>query len=358
MKSEYRLHFLTEQHKTLTDNLNHISGDLLRAKWFFLATIAAVGTAYIKIISSTKVVWGSTLLCGFGQITESVEGNWFALIIVCLIGNIIFWLISEYALSHAFLFRFIQSKLAKIEKDFDTPGTSKDPSELSYFIKENRGKIFPETDYIIPDQFVPIYWASSWLILINTLVMMAFVPDKTIPMNIIPVFIKINNWTRFLFFLFLSMPFIWKLWTYHCYKLNKFINEHCNFKIKYCPRSFKINIFKKFEDDFFALPQLQSLFGIVMALLILIIYCFYQEEFFIKLAVLFLLIAFWPVIFGFIIHFFRTIIRVDLPKLRGLLFFTPELKLIDGKVPIYYLEKNSRFSHTLKHILAVLYTIT
>ena len=103
--------FYRDYHKSLTDNLNHISDDLLKAKWFFLAAIAAVGIAYEKILS---------ILANHTQI-------WFGFVAVCLVGNIIFWLISEYTLSHAFLFRFIQSKLAKIEQVFNTPGKIKDP---------------------------------------------------------------------------------------------------------------------------------------------------------------------------------------------------------------------------------------
>ena len=49
MDSNIKLEFFSDYHKSLADNRNHISDDLLKAKWFFLAAIAAIGTAYIKI---------------------------------------------------------------------------------------------------------------------------------------------------------------------------------------------------------------------------------------------------------------------------------------------------------------------
>jgi len=36
MEEETKNKFFADYHRSLTDGLNHISGDLLRAKWFFL----------------------------------------------------------------------------------------------------------------------------------------------------------------------------------------------------------------------------------------------------------------------------------------------------------------------------------
>ena len=38
--------FLSAYHQSLTDDINHISVEFMKAKWFFLATIGAAGIAY------------------------------------------------------------------------------------------------------------------------------------------------------------------------------------------------------------------------------------------------------------------------------------------------------------------------
>lgn len=320
--------FLKGYHEGLMDNLNHISDDLLKAKWFFLATIAAIGTAYFKIFKSDKE-------------------NWFAFIAVCLIGNIIFWLLSEYTLSHAFLFRFIQSKLAKIENDFKEK--SKDPATKEYFLfEDNEKKRRFGTDYFIPDQFIPIYWASSWLIIINAIIATALLRRENIPLNIVNENLYINSWTRILILLFLSMPFIWKLWTYHCYKLSKFIKENCNFKIVTCKEG-KCN-------DYFELPQKNVWIGLIIALIGLIINLIFPDKRIVHLLIILgLIISFFLVIIGFIIHLSKTIIRLDLPRLNSFFaqLFTPEIVYDSSDVVcVRFYEK------WFYRVCAVLYNIT
>jgi hypothetical protein len=133
-------------HASMTENLNRISGDLLQAKWFFLASIAAIGTAYVKFVDEAMIKAGLQHV---------------GIFITCLIGNIIFWFLSEYTLSHAFLFRFVQSKLAEVEKASGEKGNVKNPSDESYFLANDNGEKRLSIDFFIPDQFVPIYWASS-----------------------------------------------------------------------------------------------------------------------------------------------------------------------------------------------------
>lgn len=321
MDTKTRLDFFSEYHKSLTDNLNHISDDLLKAKWFFLATIAALGTAYIKI----------------AELPDNKQ-FWFGFVAVCLIGNIIFWLISEYTLSHAFLFRFIQSKLAKIEQAFDVSGKIKDPTTEEYFIKDNRLEI----DYIIPDQFVPIYRASTWLIIINTIIAMSLDP-----MNDINVFIaylridfEMDIWKRALIYLTISLPLIWKLWTYYCYKIDKFINENCKFEIvrrknkKHCP--------------YFVFPIWPSLIGASLGILAYIIFNRGSDIGMCKLLTSGLVGYFWPVMAGLIINILRTLFRLN-SLLRMLRIFTP---LVKKNGATYVIEARCF------RILAVLYNIT
>jgi len=320
MDSNIKLEFFSDYHKSLTDNLNHISDDLLKAKWFFLAAIAAVGTAYIKLVETTNP-----------QI-------WFGFIAICLIGNMIFWLISEYTLSHAFLFRFIQSKLAKIEQLFDVPGKIKDPTSLEYFIKDDRLGI----DYIIPDQFVPIYWGSTWLIIINTIVAMTLDPvtDKDLFIAYLKVNFTLDIWKRALIYLIISLPLIWKLWTYYCYKIDKFINENCSFEIV-------IRKKKKYRG-YFVFPVWPSLIGALLGVLAYIIFVKSSDLKVIQLITIGLVFYFWPVIAGLFINILRTFFRLN-AFLQALRIFTPSVKEEGVTYVVGY-----RFTR----ILAMLYNIT
>jgi hypothetical protein len=315
MEEKTKDEFYSDYHKSLTDNLNHISDDLLRAKWFFLATIAALGTAYMKVYDSTH-----------GEI------KMWSFLIICLIGNIIFWFISEYTLSHAFLFRFIQARMAKIEKMFELKGNTKDPSDDITFVRNDRLVI----DNIIPDQFVPIYWASTWLIIINSII--GFILQT----HYDPSKVVFQLWSyaideRLLYCALISVPFIWKLWTYYGYKLDKFINENCEFRIVLDRHDyyFKFTFYQSFIPCF-----------LVIAIYLALIFCLKITAFDTHTFLFYAIIGyFWPVPLGLIIHFLRTILRVDLNKI-----FTPKVSMENGNYKVL-------LSPWLR-LFSVLYTIT
>jgi hypothetical protein len=310
MEEETKNKFFADYHRSLTDNLNHISGDLLRAKWFFLASIAAMGTAYMKICDTYNngiKTWG--------------------FLIICLIGNMIFWFISEYTLSHAFLFRFIQSRLAKIEKLFGSPGNIKDPTETRTFIKDDRLEI----DYIIPDQFVPIYWASTWLIIINSITIF-FLQDFYAHSKC-----SLHLWA----YVAISVPFIGKLWTYYGYKLDKFIDENCDFKI----------VSGK-NEHYFKFPSGPSFILFFLSITVYLVFSLWLKKFEFDLNTLIflgLIGYFWPVPIGIVIHFFRTFLRLD-GCLRKIGIFSPKV-----------IKENSNYRVRLPRylrIFPVLYNIT
>lgn len=96
-----KVDLLVDDHNKMVENLNKISDDLLKAKWNFLASISAIGLAYKYVLD--KYIWDLH--------------KEYLFFVICLIGNLIFWMLSEYAISHGFLFRYIQAKAAKIEKE-------------------------------------------------------------------------------------------------------------------------------------------------------------------------------------------------------------------------------------------------
>ena len=202
---EKKEEFQISRHEGLIENLNRISDDLLQAKWWFLGVIAALGVAYTEIL---KVEW--------------IALRTYGIIIVSLIGNISFWFLSEYTLSHAFLYRFVQSQAAKIEKEFKLDILIKDPSDRSYFLKKDNGTERLSLEFMIPDQFVPIYWASFWLMIINTAT--AFVIHMKTYQTILvlqgPLEYNVFQWISI--FLLTGIPFMWKLWTYYLYKLGNY----------------------------------------------------------------------------------------------------------------------------------------
>jgi hypothetical protein len=203
--------FCIEDHGKMVENLNKISDDLLRAKYYFLLAAAALAVGYFytlngKYLLKTKFIY----------------------YVISVFGNITFWIINEYVISHGFLFRFIQVKAARIEEIFyKDPGlkkTIKDPSKIdNYYEEEKRkgeegiGKL--KIEFIIPDQFVPVYWASIWAIVINTFVAAFLATDGTLKLESI------------LSFSLTALPFIWKITDYHLYKIRKFLKENCEFKV-------------------------------------------------------------------------------------------------------------------------------
>jgi len=171
--------FLVKEFEILTGNLNYISNDLLKAKWYFLATLAALGLGYKYILELNNNIF-------------SPEQFPFLLVIIFITGDVVLWLIGEYILSRGFLFRYIQSKLAEIEKaeiehylyykniiiDSRSKELVKDPRKRDNFLfKDKDGEKESKDgkkerlffDFFIPDQFIPLYWASIWEILINGL---------------------------------------------------------------------------------------------------------------------------------------------------------------------------------------------
>jgi hypothetical protein len=85
--------FLETDFQSMVENLNRISDDLLKAKWYFLATIAAVGIAYWRIYD--------------GDLPS------YCFLIASAISNIVFWMIGEYIVSHGFCFAIFKQKWQK-----------------------------------------------------------------------------------------------------------------------------------------------------------------------------------------------------------------------------------------------------
>jgi len=300
MDEETKNKFYADSHRTLTDNLSHISGDLLRAKWFFLASIAAIGTAYMKI-------------CDTSNDGIKTQGFW----IICLIGNIIFWFICEYALSHAFLFRLMQARLAKIEKHFDSNkllGKTKDPTDKEKFIKGDRLEI----DYIIPDQFVPIYWASTWLIIINS-VTSFFLIDFYAHTEY-----SLHLWLYSILCLAISVPFIHKLWAYYGYKLNKFIDENCEFKIV-----------SEDNKSYFKFPILPSVIGCLLGIIVYLIFSLWLKKVGQDSLIFWVLIGyFFHVPIGLFFYLLRIFLDLDEWLRKKFKLFSPEVKKVNGNYEV------------------------
>lgn len=287
--------FLVNEHTSLRDSLNHISDNLLKAKWYFLATISALGISY-KYICMHKEL-------------QNPNNFPFLLFLVFLTGDVILWLIGEYILSHGFLFRYVQSTLAGIEYYiYNDPKNGLEEQEKRKFldlIKDKRKFINPEKDkkfffdYILPDQFVPMYWASFWVIIINGMV--AYY-----------VYRILNKWNNFGVILslvvFVSSCFVWKLWDYHIYKTRNFISLFCDFKI----------IVKvPDEKEFFSFPFMNEKPVLrTILLLVILLGVYYKLGFdFIKtinspLLLLPIIIYFWPVIFGLLVYFLHNFYRL------------------------------------------------
>jgi len=277
--------FLSIYHQNLTDDLNQISAELMRAKWFFLATIGASGIAYWYLHSNLTLY-----VChNFIQSKELAHFQEIGYLIVCLTGNIIFWLISEYSLSHAFLFRNIQARLIAIEGKFSVPRIFNDPTCIDKFVyydeADQKNRLVME--YMIPDQFVPIYWASTWLLIVNTSVSFLLQHDHDI--------FKYES----IFYVLISVPFIWKLWTYYCYKLNKFISETCSFKIIHKTTNGSYNDYYNLETFYMSLAG--STFFVVGYLAYSFIPLIFYKEFTFewqRIFIFFILGWFWPVYLG------------------------------------------------------------
>jgi hypothetical protein len=215
MKAEDR--FKIDEYGKMIDCLNHISTHLQNFYWYFVASIAAIGVAY-------KTIIGTELDLCPDQLKWLILG-------VCLIGNIVFWLIGEYAIAHGFLFRFCQAKAARTEKEVWGTDQVKDPHDIENYIDEKNGRKIFCPAYILPDQFVPMYWASIWLISLNTI----------FAYYILHNVIAINKWLHIVVACALiSLPLIWKLWDYYIHKIKEFlkhskIKDHCHLCFECCP---------------------------------------------------------------------------------------------------------------------------
>ncbi len=291
MLNDKEFDFLRDDHGKMVGNLNKISDDLLKAKWYFLTTISAIGSAYYYVLS---------------QDNKSNEYFYFA---ICLFGNIVFWVLSEYIVSHGFLFRSIQAKVARMEKEMYTPGYPmlvrliKDPTDKSNFIETENGAELLKFHYLLPDQFIPLYWASLWSILINTVVGLYF---SSLAKN--------SDYDRLEFlFLLISIPLVWKIWMYHRHKLEEFVSKKtCCFEIVVCKDlNNKDKIFYEFPQWW--IRQYAPLFIIMLMIALAFFFvCFpvlYGEVPFYLWSVssASLLFFFWPVIVGIAIHILHCI---------------------------------------------------
>ena len=260
--------FFIKEHNILVENLNRISDDLLKVKWYFLASISAIGLAYSYVLKDNWSISGNMFEfieyyfdLKFIATPFNQSNNSYKIFIICIIANIIFWLINEYALSHGFLFRYIQAKASKKEKYFNSiyyygrnnlynDKLIKDPTDKAMFLNTNDKEL--KVDYFIPNQFIPIYWATIWIILINSIFSISIIDNDCEHLKyVISIFV---------------LTLIFKIIAYHIYKINKFITTLSIY-----------NIFvsgKKGHDYFYKLPQRKDylIYGWCFAAIIFIYY--------------------------------------------------------------------------------------
>lgn len=304
--------FFIKEHSILIKNLNKISDDLLKAKWYFLATISAIGLAYSHIFKEKWSIYGDIfdfinsyldINIIAHQTTSDNNGNIF---LICIIGNIIFWLINEYALSMGFLFRYIQSKAAKKEKYFEAMNYNgkaelninkliKDPTDKLMFFDEDNNTII--ADFFIPDQFIPLYWASIWAIVIN---------------SIFAIYMTNNSFCQICAIIIIGLILIFKIISYHIMKIRRFVHVHCKFDVfiscnkKHNP-FYQIPSFSDYLSygflftiqfiliTFFIIFMLRSLYNIAIP-----VFSIWQS--FSLISIIFI---FWFPIFALIIHIIR-----------------------------------------------------
>jgi hypothetical protein len=88
--------FLIEKQGRYIENINRISDDLLKAKWYFLASLSAIGLAYTYTAKSHWTI--RAILDDFFNYTLKVNVNpsnikipdYIQILLICIIGNIIF----------------------------------------------------------------------------------------------------------------------------------------------------------------------------------------------------------------------------------------------------------------------------
>ena len=253
---KYTYEFLTSEHKSMLDDMNHISNQLKGFYWYLLATIGSLGIAYkcaLGVLTSTEITSNQNVIATLHSSSPSPDNKLIIVMLICFIGNLILWTICEYAISHGFLFRFIQTKTAKIEQLFNEntfchfisnplitlKKTLRDPSLKEQYFKDcseckyKHEKKCQENetclliDHLLPDQFIPIYWGCLMLLFTN-MVVLTFI--LSIYSSADSNFIK-NGDDALYWAGALSFPFIWKILTYYMYKTEKFISSTCEFKI-------------------------------------------------------------------------------------------------------------------------------
>ncbi len=308
--------FLIEDHKSMVENMNRISDDLLKAYWYFLATIAALGFSYKTILDFANKLKLSSLdsfeplndipldhiLTNFtfnGTVYTTI-GPWI-FFAVCLIGNIVFWKIGEYATSHGFLFRFVQARAATIEKEAyneDNNFSKKmgllasDPTEKKRWIKEIKNTKRLNIDHVLPDQFVPLYWASIWLIIINTVIACS-----------LQLILSDGESLQWIFIYSISTSLlIWKHWEYTLHKIKQFFNNSCTFNFIDCR---KYGTHKECEHYFIfpkSIGNYRLLFVIIQIILVIILAIF--NDFYLPayLIVLILIVVNIHITAGILIH--------------------------------------------------------
>jgi len=286
--------FITTDHESMIENMNRISDDLLKAYWYYLLALAALGTAYKTVFDLRK----------------DVPAQYFVVIvIIALVGNIVFWKISEYAISHGFLFRYIQTKVAKIEKIMYPlhPYAAlsviiKDPTDFENFAKNYEGDKANEKGWILnmdhqlPDQFIPLYWAAMWLIVVNT-VFAAIICRSNTGIYIFP-------------FLLISLPFIMKLWRYYLHKIRQFVESNCDFTfdVQNCEKR-PPNFFEFIGDG--SMLRCGFLLAVCGALVVCALHFLSYNSFFSFIGKVDLVLSlfvsgfFYPVFLGYFIHIFH-----------------------------------------------------
>lgn len=325
--------FLTEDYKSMVENLNKISYDLLKVKWYFLATISALGVAYIKFITVDS---------------NSILSNSVAFIVICLVGNIIFWLICEYVIAHGFLFRLIQQRQAIIAEKFYSCFNNKQRNILirnpcDKKIKENDRLVF---DKILPDQFLPTYWASIWFIFLNTVVSCYLQYKYAVTIH--PWYYPFNILTL----IFISSQFIMKIWNYYLFKTKTMFENNCGIKLEFKEKD------TKDQKDFipkqlinYKICSFSCFLGVISYLFlisIIILYIFPDIDLLSRikglsicwLIIIGLLIS-WPIILGLCVYVLTNFIFFDHSDSK---FLHPIVE-ISGNETVYIKEHLSRFRH-------------
>jgi len=333
----------------LIENLNNISDDLLKAKWYFLAALASLGITYSFILHKS-VSW-INLINNCLNIKRQIDFEspflTIAIFVAGFLGNIVFWLISKYSLSHGFLYRIIQGKAAKKEYYFSEKLRNinddqkeimerwiKDPSEMKQFYDD--GKLKYE---FLPDQFYPIFWMSLWAIMVN---------------SALATILLYNNKEYYLYCLLIPMAAIMiaNLYYYIIDKINRFIINFCEFKIE-----------AKYNDKsihFYSLPHWREC--LISGLFISLIVTFPLLFIFIVTLPLSLTYGawilyifsfiwfFWVPILGIIIHLCKFIF----PRFKGFLKVEVEE---EERTSLINVNLRCKSFATLRHMSMLLYII-